>query len=123
MNFAPLLLVLLPFALAFLIEATTIYFFKLRGLWASIGLSVVINLLVIVAVVFAVMPLLGRLNYGVSALQFPLPVAVFLCWLSILLDGLLLRAFIKNRPAVRVFAASAVMNVLSWVVLFIIKDL
>ena len=116
----PFVLILAPFAIAFFLEALVMYFFKLKGFWTSIGLSILINLISIAIIYFIGSPLLGALGYEVgqfNGLNLQLQVVVFLCWLSILIDGLLLQLLVRKQDKKRLYISSIVMNILSFLFL------
>lgn len=111
------LLVLAPFLAVFVIEALVIYFFKLKGFWISLGLSIVVNLLSFALIYFAAAPLLSLLGYDLgkfNGLNLSLPVVSFLTWFSIIVDGVLLQLFNRQLDRKRIFIASIVMNILSY---------
>ncbi len=114
-----LALLFAPFAIAFLIEATVIYFFKLKGLWVSIGLSVLINLITLAVIFFGVMALLGKLHYEFNGLHLPLQVVAFLWWFSSIADGFLFRLFLPKAQMGKAFAASIIMNFASYLFLYL----
>jgi hypothetical protein len=114
---APFLLILAPFVIAFFIEALVLYFFKLKGFWVSLGLSILINLVSIAVIYFIGSPLLGTLGYEMgqfNGLNLQLQVVAFLCWLSIIIDGLLLQLLLRRQDRKRIYTASFVMNVISY---------
>jgi hypothetical protein len=113
----PFLLVLLPFGIAFFIEALVIYFFRIKRFWRSLGLSLLINVLVLL-LLYGASLLLGKLGYEFNGLLLPLQVILFFWWLSAVADGLLLQFFLKTTNKHRVFLASIVMNALSYLFLF-----
>lgn len=111
------LLVLAPFLAVFIIEALVIYFFKLKGFWVSLGLSIVANLLSFALIYFAAAPLLSLLGYDLgkfNGLNLSLPVVSFLTWFSIIVDGVLLQLLNRQLDRKRIFIASIVMNILSY---------
>ena len=119
-SIVPFLLILAPFAIAFFLEALVIYFFKLRGFWASLGFSILINLVAIAFIYFVGSPLLGALGYDMgqfNGLNLPIQVVAFLCWLSILIDGVLLQLVLRKQDKKRIYLASIVMNILSYLFL------
>lgn len=119
-SFVLFLLLLAPFAIAYFIEALVIYFFKLRKFWASIGISLLINLLSLAVIYFIGAPVLGKLGYEIgqfNGLNVEMQIVVFLCWLSILIDALLLQVFCRGQEKKRIFTASIVMNLLSYLFL------
>jgi hypothetical protein len=116
----PILLILAPFAIAYLIEALVIYFFRLKGIFASIGISVLINLLSLALIYFIGAPLLGKLGYELgqfNGLNLEIQVVAFICWFSIIVEALLLQLFIRSQQKKQVFIASIVMNILSYLFL------
>lgn len=112
----PFLLILAPFAIAFFIETLVVYFFKLTSFWAAFGMIILINLISLAVIYFAAGPLIGTLGYTgqFNGLDLPLPVIAFLCWLSIIIDGLLLSFFLKRKEKKQVFLVSILMNILSF---------
>jgi len=111
------LLVLAPFFAVFVIEALVIYFFKLKGFWASLGLSILINLLSFALIYFAAAPLLSLLGYDLgkfNGLNLSLPVVFFLTWFSIITDAILLQVLNRQLDRKRIFIVSIVMNILSY---------
>lgn len=118
-SFVPFLLILAPFALAFFIETLVLYFFKLKSFWAGFGIIILINLVALAIIYYAGGPLLGKLGYAgqFNGLDLPLQVIAFLCWLSIIIDGLLLSLFLKQQEKKRIYTASIIMNILSFLFL------
>jgi len=113
----PFLLLLSPFAIAFFLEALVIYFFKLKRFWVGLGLSVLINLIGLAIIYFVGSPVLGAIGYDIgqfNGLNLQTQVVVFFCWLSILIDGLLLQLLIKHPDKKRIYTCSIVMNILSY---------
>ena len=113
----PFLLIVAPFAIAFFVEALVIYFSRIKRFWPALGLSVVINL-VTMAVLYGSSLLLAKLGYEFNGLQLPVQVVLFLWWLSVLADGLLLSLFASNAPRKNVYLASIAMNTISYAFLF-----
>jgi hypothetical protein len=113
----PFLLFLLPFAVAFLMEAVVIYFFKLKGFWASVGLSVLINVITL-GVLYVSSLVVGKLGYVVNGLLVPIQVLLFFWWLSVIADGLLLQLFSSKAEKQRIYLASLVMNSISYLFLY-----
>lgn len=101
----------------FLTEAVTIYFFKLKPFWPAVGIAIVVNLLAFVVLYGGAM-LTGKLGYEFNGLQLPLQVMLFLWWLSVLTDGLLLQLFVRHADKQRLFLTSVVMNTLSYLFLY-----
>jgi hypothetical protein len=114
---SPFLLIVAPFFVAFLLEAFVIYFFRLKRFWASAGIAFLINLLSL-GVLYGSSLLVGKLGYEFNGLQLPLQVVLFLWWLSIVADGILLRFFAKNTERKRIYLCSIVMNTLSYFFLY-----
>ena len=113
----PFLLLLSPFAIAFFLEALVIYFFKLKRFWVSLGLSVLINLIGLAIIYFVGSPVLGAIGYDIgqfNGLNLQTQVVVFFCWLSILIDGLLLQLLIKHPDKKKIYTCSIAMNILSY---------
>ena len=111
------LLVLAPFLAVFLIEALVMYFSKLKGFWASLGLSIVINLVSLALIYFAAAPFLSLLGYDLgkfNGLNLSLPVVSFLTWFSIVIDGILLQLLNRKLDRKKIFIAAIVMNILSY---------
>ena len=117
-SYFPFLLILAPFAFAFLAEAVVIYLFRLKALGAALGLGLLINLLSM-AVLYGSVLVLGKLGYAVGGLQLPVQVVLFFWWLSILFDGLLLRLFTKNKTTEKIFLCAIAMNSFSWLFLYL----
>lgn len=115
----PFLLIIAPFAIAFLLEAIVLYYFRLLRLGPSIGMAIAINLFCLALIVFAVMPLLTNLGYGLTGLDLPIQVVVFLWWFSSVADGLLLTLFLRREAKPKIFTASILMNFLSYLFLYI----
>lgn len=113
----PFLLILLPFALAFLTEGLVVYFFRIRSVWASLGAAVVVNLLTLL-LLYGSSWLLGKLGYELNGLRLPFPVVLFFWWLSVVVDGALLKLFFRKADGKQVYLASIVMNTLSYLVLY-----
>jgi hypothetical protein len=120
MNFESLdlfLLVLAPFIAIFIIEALVIFFYKLKGFWRSLGLSILINLVSFALIYFIAAPFLSLLGYDLgkfNGLNLSLPVVSFLTWFSIIVDGILLQVLNRQLDRKKIFIASIVMNVLSY---------
>ena len=113
----PFLLILAPFLAAFFIEALVIYFFKLKSFWASVGISIVINLISTTLVYYAAGAILGKLGYEIgqfNGLNLPIQAIAFIWWFSVIADGLMLQLFIKAPEKHKIFIASIVMNALSY---------
>ena len=117
-SLVPILLLIMPFVLAFLIEALVIYFFKLYSFWRAIGFSFIINILTIGIMAFAVVPIIGKLGYTIDGLQSPPPVFVFLWWVSAVVDGFLLMLLPPRKKNQSVFIASILMNAVSYLFLY-----
>lgn len=115
----PLLLLITPFAIIFFIKAMVLYFFKIRRFWSAIGISVIINLITLAIIFYGVMSLLGNLNYEFNGLHLPAPVVFFLWWFSSVTEGFLLHLFFRQKQKRQLFAASIVMNALSYIFLYI----
>lgn len=116
----PFLLLLAPFGIAFFLEALVIYFFKLKGFWLSLCIAILINLLSLAIIYFIGSPVLGALGYDMgqfNGLNLPVQVVVFLCWLSILIDGLILQLLLRRQDKKRIYTSSIVMNILSYLFL------
>ena len=116
----PFLLLLAPFAIAFFIEALVIYFFKLKGFWLSIGLSILVNLIALAVIYFIGSPILGAIGYDMgqfNGLNLPIQVVVFLCWLSILIDGFIVQLMLRKQDKKTIYTSSTVMNILSYLFL------
>jgi hypothetical protein len=118
-SLSPFLLLIAPFAFAFLIEAATIFLFRLKSLGLAMGISVLVNLLTL-AVLYGFGLLLGRLGYNLSGLQVPLPAVAFLWWLSMIIDALLLQLFLKGKDRKQVFLCSIIMNTVSYLFLYVV---
>jgi hypothetical protein len=116
-SYYPFLLIIAPFVIATVMEALTIYFFKLKPFWAALAIAISINLLSLV-VLYGGSLLAGKLGYSFNGLQLPPPVVSFFWWLSVLTDGLLLQLFSKKAAAKNIYLCSTVMNTLSWLFLY-----
>src|SRR5438034_3866699 len=101
----PFLLIIAPFAMAFLLEALVLSRFKVGSFWACLGVSLPVNLLSLV-ILYVSSLFLSRLNYEFNGLQLPLQVTIFLWWLSVLIDSLLLPLFFRRADRRTVFLAS-----------------
>ena len=113
----PFLLIVAPFAIAFFMEALVIYFFRIKVFWAAIGSSLVVNL-VSLAVLYGSSLLLGKLGYEFNGLLLPLQVILFLWWLSVITDGILLQLFSSKTNKKTVYTASIVMNTVTYLFLY-----
>lgn len=113
----PFLLIIAPFAIAFLLEAFVLYFLKIKRFWPSVGVSAAINLLAL-AVLYGASLLMGKLGYEFNGLQLPLQVMVALWWVSVIVDALLLRRFSKTLPLQRIYLSSILMNTVSYLFLY-----
>lgn len=114
----PFLLIIAPFALAFLLEALVIYFFKVKRFWGSLGLSILINLFTI-GVLYGASLLLTQLGYTMSGFRFPVQVVLTLWWVSVVVDGLLLQVFSQKARSRTVYLSSIVMNTVSYLFLYL----
>ena len=115
----PFILLFSPFLLAFIIEAAVIYFFKLRPFLTSLGISFLVNIFSIALIHFFASYVLSKIGYELNGLNLPIQVILFLCWFSILVEGFLLKLLIKNEVKKTVFIASIVMNVFSYLFLYL----
>lgn len=115
-SFLPFLLLVAPFAIASLLEAIVIYFFKLRLFWPSIGFSLLVNILSL-CVLYASSLLMTKLGYEFNGLRLPLQVLLALWWVSVMTDGLLLQLFLKSDRK-KIYTASIAMNSLSFLFLY-----
>jgi hypothetical protein len=113
----PFLLIVAPFAFAFLLEAAVLYFFKFKHFWAGVGTAIAVNLLSL-AVLYGSSLLLNKLGYEFNGLRLPLQVILALWWLSVVADGLLLQLFSPKAEKRIVYTASLVMNTLSYLFLY-----
>lgn len=116
----PFLLLLAPFAIAFFIEALVIYFFKLKGFWLSIGISILVNLVALAVIYFIGSPVLGAIGYDMgqfNGLNLPVQVVVFLCWLSILIDGFIVQLMLRKQDKKTIYTSAMIMNILSYLFL------
>ena len=113
-SLVPFLLILSPFAIAFLLEALVLYFLQLKTFWGSIGTSILINLLSLALVYFIASFVLSRMGYEFNGMQLEVPIVAFLWWFSIIVEGLLLRPFARGKETKRIFTASILMNTLSY---------
>lgn len=121
-SLTPFLLILSPFLVAFFLEALVVYFFRLKGFWASLGLTVVVNLLSLALVYFVASALLAKLGYDVGSfngLSLSLPVVAFLWWFSSVAEGLFMHLFFRGAQKPRVWLASMVMNLVSYLFLYV----
>ncbi|HYO22943.1 MAG TPA: hypothetical protein VER36_11100 [Flavisolibacter sp.] len=123
MNFEsllPLLFFLGIFLFAFFIEALVIYFSRLKTFWKSVGMAMLLNAISMAVIYFVAAPLLSTLGYQIgqfNGLNLPVHVAIFLCWLSIMIEGAILRFFSRTATIERIFGASILMNILSFLFL------
>jgi hypothetical protein len=118
-SLVPFLLILAPFAIAFLLEALVLYFSRLMSFWGSIGTSFLINILSIALVYFIASFILSRIGYEFNGLQLELPVVAFLWWISIIAEGLLLRPFTRGKDKNSVLVAAILMNTLSYLFFYL----
>jgi hypothetical protein len=116
-SLTPFLLIIAPFFIAFLLEALVIYFFKLRQFWPSVGISFLINLLALL-VLYVGCLLLTKIGYELNVLQFPIQVTLFLWWLSMITDGILLQLLSRREEKKRIYLTSIVMNSVSYLFLY-----
>src|SRR5690242_11211207 len=116
-SLTPFLLIVAPFFFAFLLEALVIYFFKIKQFWGSVGTSFLINLLALVVLYFSCF-LLSKIGYDLNILQFPIQVTLFLWWVSMLVDGVLLQIFSRHKEKRRIYLTSIVMNTISYLFLY-----
>lgn len=113
----PFLLIVAPFAIAFLLEAAVLYFLRIKRIWPAVGTAIAINLLSL-AVLYGSSLLLNKLGYEFTGLRLPLQVILALWWLSVVADGLLLQLFAPKAEKQAVYTASLVMNSLSYLFLY-----
>lgn len=113
----PFLLIVTPFAIAFLLEAAVLYFLRIKRFWPAVGISVAVNLLSL-AVLYGSSLLLNKLGYEFNGLRLPLQVILACWWLSIIADGLLLQLFSPKAEKRMVYTASLVMNTVSYLFLY-----
>lgn len=113
----PIFLVVAPFAVAFLLEAVVIYFFKFKRLLPSVGISVFVNILSL-GLLYISSQLLLKLGYNFDGLRVPLQIVFAFWWLSIVMDGLLLQLFLPQVQRKTIYLASLVMNTVSYLFLF-----
>lgn len=120
-SFLPFLLILAPFLIAFTLEAAVMAVYKLKPFWACLGISVLVNLVSIALLYFVASAILSLFGYDTANFNgfilAPQSV-VFLCWFSIIAEGLLLRLFIRKARRKTIFLASIVMNALSFLFLY-----
>ncbi|HVF95707.1 MAG TPA: hypothetical protein VM871_00215 [Flavisolibacter sp.] len=102
-----------PFVAVFLIEGITIYSFKLKRPLAAVGVAVAVNIVSFLLFFYAIVPLLGKLNYEINGLNLPLQLVFFLWWFSAVAEGMLLRIFLRRTDPEIIFKASMLMNALS----------
>lgn len=117
-SYYPFLLIIAPFAIAYLVEGFVIYFFRLKRFWSALGIAILINLLSL-TVLYGSGFLLGKLGYALNGLQLPLQVVLFFWWLSSITDGLLLKIFAKRTEAKSIYLCSIIMNSISWFFLYL----
>jgi hypothetical protein len=121
-SFLPFLLILTPFAAAFFLEAAVMFFLKLKPFRTCLGISILTNLLSFALLYFVGSPLLSLFGYDTANFNsfnlHPQTVA-FLCWVSIIVEGLLVGFLLRSVPTKRVFTASISMNVLSFIFLYL----
>ncbi len=114
----PFLLVVAPFAIAFLIEAVVIFLFRVKRFWPALGVSLAINILSLAALYLGSL-LAGKMGYALDGMVVPLPVLFFFWWLSVMADGLLLQLFTRGQNSERLFLCSVIMNTLAWLFLYL----
>jgi hypothetical protein len=115
----PFFLIIAPFTIAFLLEAVVLYYFRIQPVTRTTGVAIAVNIVNLAIIFFAVMPLVVRLGYDFNGLNLPIQVVVFLWWFSSWADGLLLTFFLRKQDKSRIFAASILMNFLSYLFLYI----
>lgn len=118
-SFLPFLLVVAPFAIAFFTESLVLYYFRLRPMWGAIAIATAVNLLSLAIIFFAVLPLIKKLGYELSGFNLQPQVMVFLWWFSSVADGVLLTIFLPKPDKSKIFAASILMNFISFLFLYI----
>ena len=116
-SIVPFLLIIAPFAIAFLIEAIVLYFFKLKSFGRSVIISFTINLFSL-AVLYGFGLLMGKLGYEFNGLRLPVQVILTLWWVSVIVDALLLQLFLRKAEKRILFVASIVMNSFSYLFLY-----
>ena len=119
----PFILLFSPIILAFIFEAAVIYFFKLRPFLTSLGISFLVNVFFITLIHFFLSYLLSKLGYELNGLNLPIQVILMLCWFSILAEGVLLQLLIKNQDKKKIFCASIIMNVISYLFLYLFIEM
>ncbi|HZH67424.1 MAG TPA: hypothetical protein VEY10_21205 [Flavisolibacter sp.] len=115
----PFLFIIAPFAIAFILEAIVLYYFRLQPVKRIIGITIAINLISVGIIFFAAMPLLAKLGYQFNGLNLPPQLVVFLWWFSSVVDGVTLTLFLRKHDKARLFMASILMNFLSYLFLYI----
>ena len=113
----PFLLIVAPFAVAFLIEAVIIFLFGIKRFWIALGISLGLNLLSL-TILYAGSRIIGNLGYTFDGMLVPLQVLLFFWWLSSVTDGFFLQLFSKETKKETIFLCSTLMNTLSWLFLY-----
>ncbi|MGE5520145.1 MAG: hypothetical protein ACM3VS_09495 [Candidatus Dadabacteria bacterium] len=115
------LLLLLPIIillLILLVEGLILYVFKIGKLIRCVGIAFIANGISFLLCFFS-SGLLKLFGYEVSLTYIPMPVLLFFCWFSIIIEALVFKLFRKNLDTAQVFKASMVLNVVTFFLIYV----
>ena len=111
--FIPLVILIV---LIILIEAIVMLFFKLNRFAKTLGDSAIVNIASIL-IIFLVIGILADMEVGTIDVA-PILTAAGLYLLTVLGESLVLKLLNRNLPWLRIVAASAIMNLLTFILLY-----
>lgn len=107
---------------AFVLEAAVMVLFKIKKFGAAFGISIIVNLISLALLYFLAGRFLSALGYDIgkpNGLNTQFQVVAFLWWFCTVAEGLLLSLFLRRQPREKIFLASALMNLASFVFLYL----
>ena len=114
-------LLVFVFFLWAIVEGLVIFLFKINRFWRSVGHATIVKVASLIAG-FGVFALLKQSQWvdkaelTSSPESYTLWAGLFL--LTVIIEGLLLKALNRSRPMGRVFLASIVMNLITYIIIF-----
>lgn len=118
------ILVLLFFTWA-VVEGLVLFLFRVNRFWKSVGQAALVNTISFIAgiVIFGALKNTAVFDkYQVSGETDSLPVWGALCLLTILIEGSILKLLNRSKPATTVFGATVVMNLLTYIIMFLLAS-
>jgi hypothetical protein len=115
------LLLLLPVLLILfilLVEGLILYLFRIGKLMRSIGYAFVANGTSFLFCVF-VAGLVNLIGYHVSITSIPLPVLLLFCWLSIIIEAIIIKLLHRTTNTTQVFMASILLNFVTFLFFYL----